>query len=158
MELPENFWLGTGLFGLVAASVYISKRVYEHGNSDPISVTNGAQLVRKSVDNLTIAKETINPISSLAYACYARALVDSARQMAKDNELSQASKIRVIELRNSIDETEKYAKAKINELINGRNPNISNELYYQQYGQQQYSLPQLPTMLNKLDHQFRQVQ
>lgn len=136
MELPENFWIGTGLFGLVAASVYISKRVYEHGNSDPISVAKGAQLIRKSVDHVTIAKETVNPVSCLMYASYARALLDAAQQLAKENELTKASKIRIPELQTNIEETEKYAKEKIN--ANLYNQSSSPQFIGQQ---QQQSIP-----------------
>lgn len=112
-KLPDQFFLGLGVFLLVGVLVFVTKRVYEKSHSDPSAIKKGASLVKKSADATFACQQSESPLMALTQANYAMAYLSVARAMARDSELTECSKIPLDDLQEDIEREEKIARDRI---------------------------------------------
>jgi hypothetical protein len=115
-KLPEHAAVGVGVFLLVLILVTLSKKLYEQRRTNPAVLKKGAICVRRASDHAIIAQQVKNPLLALTKANYALAYLSIARDLALDDELSQATNIPIEELQEDVEREEQKARDRILKL------------------------------------------
>ena len=115
-KLPENSVLGLGVFLLVLLLVILTKKLYEHRGTNPAVLKKGALCVKRASEEAVIAQQVKNPLLALTRANYALAYINIARDLALDDELSQATQIHFDELREDVEKQERRARDRVLKL------------------------------------------
>ena len=114
--LPQNFYLGLGIFLLVLLLVIISKRFYESNATPMAIVKKGASLVRMSADAAYQAQDAQNPLVAFGKASQAKAYLNVAQALANDGELTSEAKIAIGELQAEVDAEEERSRRRLVQL------------------------------------------
>lgn len=111
--LPQNFYLGLGVFLLVLTLVIISKRYYENKSTPAAMVKKGASLVRMCADAAYLSQETQNPLVAFSKATQAKAYLNVAQALANEAELAAEAKVAIADLQSEVDAEEKRTRQKL---------------------------------------------
>lgn len=113
--LPQNFFLGVGVFALVVLLVIIAKQ-YERSATPAAIVKKGASLVRKCADSTFEAQETQNPLVAFSKVTEAKAYLNVAQTLANQSELTHEAQVAVADLEAELEKEEMRAKQKLMQL------------------------------------------